>query len=329
MIMSDHRIISTRRVFLQGLGALSCFSANGHAQETWPSKTVTILVPYAAGGIADLLARLSAEMLSKKFGKPFIIENRVAGGGIIAAHATATARADGYTLLLSPPGPIVTAPFMQNVNYTPEQFSPLAIVAQFPLFLTINAKLGINNFQDFIEYAKKNPTKLNYASGGSGSVSHIVTALLAKRAGIQIVHVPYKGSAPATNDLIGGHVDLFLGTPSELLPHIESKSIVLLATSGNNRLPAFKDVPTIAEFIKGFQVSAWNGLLAPPAIPEAIANMISETIGEGLKDPATMERLAQLGVYPGTASRKEFSEIIKADQGLYKDALEAANLSAQ
>ncbi len=319
----------TRRRFAESFAALLAFGSQSRAQDAWPSKTVTILVPYAAGGIADLLARICAEMLSKKFGKPFIIENRVAGGGIVAAHATATAPTDGYTLLLSPPGPIVTAPFMQKVNYTPEQFTPLAIVAQFPLFLAINAKLGIQSFQGFIDFAKKNPGKLNYASGGSGSVSHIVTALLAKRAGIQLVHIPYKGSAPATNDLIGGHVDLFLGTPSELLPHIESKSVLLLATSGSERLSTFKDVPTISEFIKGFQISAWNGLLAPPAMPDAMANMIADTIMQGLKDKSTLERLATLGVYPGTASRKQFAEIIQSDQALYKEALEAANLSAQ
>ena len=327
----NHRAVKPRSLIRVGVAAMMALVGSGiaaHAQD-WPTKNVTIVVPYAAGGIADLLARLSGQILSKQFGKPFVVDNRATGGGVVAANYVSAAAADGYTLFLSPPGPIVVIPSMQKVTYNPDRFVPITIVAHFPLLFAIKSSIPANTFPEFIAYAKANPGKLNYASGGVGSVTHLLTALLTKRAGLDIVHVPYKGSQPATTALIGGEIDMFFGTPSELLPQVSTGKIKIIATSGSERLPTHPDVPAISETLPGFRLSAWNGLFAAPGTPQTIIQKIADTVIGALKTPEVADRLTTLGVFPGGATPDQFGKIIQEDKEFYKEALKAAGQGPQ
>ena len=241
-------------------------------------------MPYSAGGIADLIARLCGRVLSGKFGQPFVVDDRPGANGVLATTAVAKAAADGYTLLLSTPGQMVTEPLLQKVAYDPDQFASISIVASFPLLLAIKSSLPAKTVSEFIAYAKANPGKLNYASGGTGAVTHLVTALFASRAGLEIVHVPYKGSAPATAALISGEVDLFFGTSSEIIPQLLSGRIRVLATSGAKRFSLLPDVPTISETFPGFKLDPWNKLLATPGTPRDIVGRIAEALISATED---------------------------------------------
>ena len=319
----------SRRSFLrEGSAAvlvLSAWSVAAKAAE-WPTRRITIIVPYSAGGIADLIARLCGRVLSGKFGQPFVVDDRPGANGVLATTAVAKAAADGYTLLLSTPGQMVTEPLLQKVAYDPDQFASISIVASFPLLLAIKSSLPAKTVSEFIAYAKANPGKLNYASGGIGAVTHLVTALFASRAGLEIVHVPYKGSAPATAALISGEVDLFFGTSSEIIPQLLSGRIRVLATSGAKRFSLLPDVPTISETFPGFKLDPWNGLLATPGTPRDIVGRIAEALISATKTPLMAEQLAKLGVFPEGTTPEQFANVISDDKAFYKAAIKAAGV---
>ncbi|MGD0026414.1 MAG: tripartite tricarboxylate transporter substrate binding protein, partial [Xanthobacteraceae bacterium] len=292
----------TRRSWLRGGSAaaisLAASSVISRAAD-WPNRRATIIVPYAAGGLSDLLARLCGQILSEKFGQPFIVENRPGGGGIVAALTVANAAPDGYTLLLSPPGPIVIVPMIETVTYDPDRFAPISTVEHAPLLFAIKSSLPVKTLADFIAYAKANPGKLNYSSGGIGAVTHLLAALFASRAGLDIVHVPYKGTIQAIFALLSSEVDMFFSTSSEMIPYLSDDRIRILATSSSKRLSALPEIPAIGEMFPGFSLDPWNGLLATPGTPRNIVDKIAEALISASKAPWMLDQLAKLGVLPG------------------------------
>lgn len=297
------------------------------AAQPWPTRTVTIIVPNAAGGFTDIMARTAAQHLAKKFGHPFIVENRAGGAGVIGATQVANAQPDGYTFLFTSPSTILTQPLLQKVNYDPDSLIPISVLGNLPFILGIKSSLPPKTLQEFVAYLKANPGKLNYASAGVGGIGYLVSALFLKTAGLDAVHVPYKSAAPATAALIGGEVEMYFAGSPELMQHLTSDRIRLLATSGAKRLTNLPDIPTIAEFYPGFQVSTWEAFMAPAGTPKAIIDLMTEATIEAAKDPTIIQRFANMGIATDGTTQAEFFSILKRDRVFYADAINAAGIT--
>jgi tripartite-type tricarboxylate transporter receptor subunit TctC len=308
--------------------ALAIAAASGARAETasWPARPVTIIVPYAAGGMADVMARLVAHHLSQKLGQPFIIYNRGGDAGAIGANQVARAQADGSVLMFTSPSAVLTVPMLQKVSFDPDSFVPIGIFASLPFVLGIKSSLPPKMLADFIAYARAHPGKLNYASAGVGGISHLVSTLFVKRAGIDALHVPYKSAAPATSALLTGEVDMYFGGAPEMLQHLGSDRITILATSSAQRLPNLPDTPTIAELYPGFEVTTWLGFVAPRGTPQEIIDKTAQATKEILAIPEVAERLAGLGVIPVGSTPAQFAEGLRKDRALYAEAIKAAGI---
>jgi tripartite-type tricarboxylate transporter receptor subunit TctC len=292
----------------------------------WPTRPVIVVVPYAAGGMADIIARLMAQHLSQKIGQPFTIDNRGGGAGAIGAIQVANASPDGSVFMLTSPSAILTVPMLRKVGYDPHSFAPISIVANLPFILGIKSSLPAKTLNDFIAYAHVNPGKLNYASAGVGGISHLVSSLFVKQAGIDAVHVPYKSAAPATAALLSGEVDMFFGGAPELMQHLDSGSIRILATSSAKRLPKLPTIPTVGELYPGFEVNTWLGFVAPRGTPQEILDIVARATKETINIPAVDERLSSLGAVPADTSPAQFAEVLRKDQAFYADAIRSAGI---
>jgi tripartite-type tricarboxylate transporter receptor subunit TctC len=297
------------------------------AQASWPTRNVTIIVPNAAGGFTDVMARLAAPYLSKNFGQPFVVENRAGGAGVIGATQVANAQPDGYTFLFTSPSTILTQPLLQKVNYDPDGLIPISIFGNLPFLLGIKSSLPPKTIQEFVGYVKTHPGKLNYASAGVGGIGYLVSALFMKTAGLDTVHVPYKSAAPATAALLAGEVDMYFAGSPELMPHVSDGRIRILATSGANRLANLPDTPTVGEFYPGFQINTWEAFMAPPSTPQTIIARMSEGTVEAANDPMIKQRLIAAGITPEGTTQAKFLEIIERDRGFYADAMRAAGIA--
>src|SRR3977135_4113797 len=234
----------------------------------WPSRPVTVVVPFAAGGNTHMMARRGAQPRSWKFGQTFVLENRPSAGGALGTGVVAAAAPDGYTLLFAASSMIVLTPQLQKLSFNPEQqLVPITNVGTGTQMLAIKRDLPVKTLPEFIAYAKANPGKLNFTVAGTQNISHLAPALLFARAGIDLVMVPSKGGPQALSDLMSGQVDLYFGNSSELLPHINSDRIRLIAVGTAKRLPTASDIPTVSETFPGFEFSSWNGFLAPAVRP--------------------------------------------------------------
>jgi tripartite-type tricarboxylate transporter receptor subunit TctC len=292
----------------------------------WPTRAVTVVVPYAAGGMADVMARLAAHRLSQKFGQPFVIVNRGGDAGAIGAAQVARAQADGSVLMFTSPSAILNVPMLQKVSYDPDSFAPIGILASLPFVLGINSALPPKTLPEFIAYARARPGKLNYASAGVGGISHLAATLFVRRAGIDALHVPYKSAAPATNALLAGEVDMYFGGAPEMLQHRGSGRITILATSSARRLANLPDTPTIAETYPGFEVTTWLGFVAPRGTPREIVDAMAQATREALAIPEVGERLTSLGAVPVGSTPEEFAEVLRKDRTLYAEAIRAAGI---
>jgi tripartite-type tricarboxylate transporter receptor subunit TctC len=302
---------------------LTAVNLPAHAA-SWPTRPVTIIAPYAAGGMADVLARMLAHQLTVRFGQPFTVENRGGGAGAIGAIQVANATPDGHVLMFTSPSPVLTVPMLQKVSYDAEAFVPISLVGNLPFILGIKSSLPPKTFQEFIAYAKSNPGKLNYASAGVGGISHLVSSLFVQVAEIDAVHVPYKSAAPATAALITGEVDMYFGGAPELMQHVANDRVRILATSALARLGPLPSVPAVNEFFPGFVVNTWLGLMAPNGTPKQIVDSIAQASMEATK--AIAVRLSELGVAPSGSSPTEFAAVLRHDKQFYADAIKAARI---
>jgi tripartite-type tricarboxylate transporter receptor subunit TctC len=296
------------------LAALALIAFCAEAQD-WPARTVRIIVPFPAGGSADLLPRVVAEKLSEKWGQPVIVENRPGAAGNIGADVVYRAEPDGYTLLSGPPPPLVINRLLYpKLTYDSSQFVPITVIGAIPNVLLVHPKTGVNTVQEFIALAKANPGRLNYASQGSGSTSHLTAELFKSMAGgLNITHVPYKGTAPALADLLAGQVEMMCDNLGVSLPHVKSGKLRALGVASTKRVPSLPDVPTLAEALPGFESIAWFGIVAPPKTPAAIAQKVSAGVADALKLPDVQKRLAEFSAEPMGLTPAQTAEFMKRE----------------
>ena len=302
------------------LAAISFIAPTVSAQ-TWPTKPVKIVVPFAPGGTTDILARAMAPELSKAFGQPFIVENRTGAGGNIGADAVAKSAPDGYTLLMGTVGThgINKALYSKMPFDSQKDFAPITLVAGVPnvmVMSTDKAKaLDINSVADFIKYAKAHPGKLSMASSGNGTSIHLAGELFKYKTGIFMAHIPYRGSGPALLDLLGGNVDVMFDNLPSALPQIKSGKLKAFAVTSSQRSAALPDLPTIAEAagLKGFDASSWFGLLAPAGTPADIIHRVQQESAKALGAPAIKEKLLAQGAIPGGNTPEQFTTFINAE----------------
>ncbi len=303
----------------------------GAIAQTWPAKPLRIIVPFAAGGNTDSIARTAAERLSQSLGQPVIVDNKPGANGAIAAELVARAAPDGYTLLMAPMPLVAVLPVVTKTPYDPlKDFAPISNIGSNPFVLGVHAGVPARNVREFVEHARANPGKLNYASGGSGSVSHLSAALFVKRAGLDMTHVSYKGGAPAVADLLGGQVQMYFGNLSELAPHAQTGRVRIIGVSSEKRAVQLPDVPTIAESgYPGFRTLTWNGLVAPASTPAAVIARIAQEAAAICANPAAAQRLTQLGVDALCSTPAEFAETMRSDILIWAEAVKAANLKIE
>jgi tripartite-type tricarboxylate transporter receptor subunit TctC len=299
------------------------------AQESYPSKPVRIIVPYPAGGVADLLPRTVGAKLSEKWKQPVVVENKPGASGNIGMAEGARAEPDGYTLVLAPTGNLTVNQFLfrQMPFDVTKDFTPITVLATSPNVLVVHPSVPVKSFKELIAYAKANPGKLNFSSPGSGSGAHLAGELLNVEAGIKAVHVPYKGMAPAVSDLVGGQVQMMFAGISTALPHIRAGKLVALAIASPQRSPQLPDVPTVAESgFPGFDVTSWYGVVVRAGTPLAIVKKLHADMAEALAAPDVKEKLASLGLDPLGNSPEDFAKMIAAESRKWSDIVQKANI---
>jgi tripartite-type tricarboxylate transporter receptor subunit TctC len=318
----------SRRAACFGLGAAALSAAAGTARASdWPTRPVTVIVPYSPGGNTDMMARLASQYLADKLGQSFVVENRPGGGGSVGAIAVSRAAPDGYTLLFGASTQIINIPMLQKVAYNPSKdFVPISIFGAGPYLLGIKASLPAQNLAEFVAYVKANPGKLNYATAGIGGNIHLNTALFISRAGLDMVSVPYKSGAPAMAGLASGEVEMYFGNASELMQHTESKQIRIIAISTLKRIAQLPNVPTVAETYPGFDTSSWNGFFAPTGTPAPVVDLIAKHVIDAAKQPAIVERLNRLAILPFGTTQDEFKATIERSRVANREAMKAAKL---
>ena len=298
------------------------------AQDAWPSRPITLVVPYAPGGYTDLVARLTARYLEKSLGKPVVVENRPGAGGIVGTQAVANAAPDGHTLCVCSVGAVSVAPFAQKVGYDPLEMTPVGIVSSIVQAVIVKKDLPINTMADLVTYAKANPGKLNYGSSGIGGLTHYSVELFQARTGTKMVHIPFKGGAPATAALVAGEIDLSFANMTDALPQLEAGTVRGLAVTSLGRSPYLPDSPSVHESVSpNFIAETWNGIIAPPKTPEAIVNKLTDALNSMADDPAVKEAMRKVGSNTVKSKPEEFRAQIKQEMAQWKPLI--AEISAK
>ncbi len=301
--------------------------------EPYPTKPIKFIVPVPPGGAADVMARMIAEHLQAKWGQPVVVENRPGAGSAIGIQALAKSAPDGYTIGLGNIAANAINPAVQPDNrlYEPvKDFAPVSLVGVTPLVLVVNAdKVPSKTVPEFIAYLKANPGKLSYGSSGNGSSLHIGMELFLLKTGTKMTHVPYKGSGPMVTDLIGGQVDASMDAATSSWPHVQSGKLRALGVSTKERAFFAPDLPPIAQFVPGFDVKPWHGVMAPAKTPQPIVDKLSAEIQAFVKDPATQAKLKDRGVVPVGSSAQEFAKVMNDEYELYRQVVRDANIKAE
>ena len=294
----------------------------------WPAKPVTVVVGYAAGGNTDVMARMASKRLSEDLKQSFIVENRIGAGGALAAAYVAQAAPDGYTLFFAAAPQIAIVPQLQKVNYDPKKdFVPVSVFGTGPFILGINSSIPAKTIAEFVAYAKAR--KINYGSSGVGSVAHLAAALFVNRAGLDAVHVPFRGSGQVTAALLGGQIDMFFGNASDLVPQAENGKVTLLGVATPQRMKQLPNVPTIGETFPSTSLESWNGFLVPAKTPPEIIDKLAKHVIAAAKDPATVVQLNALGIEANGTTPEEFAAQINREQPQFDDAIKAAKLQPE
>ncbi len=321
--------ISQLLIAVSALSMLLCWVAPVSAQ-TYPSRPVRIIIPLSSGGTTDVPGRIVAQRLSESLGQQFFVENRPGAGGIIGADAVAKAKPDGYTLLLTATPHVITPGLYKSIPYNAvTDFAPVTRIASGPYVLVVHPSLGVNSIRELVALAKAQPGKIDFASSGNGSAQHLVGALFASMAGVNINHVPYKGSGPATADMISGIVKLgFPGTPIAI-PHIKAGRLKALGVTTSRRSAQLPDVPTIAEAgVPGYEAIVWVGLLAPLATPREIINRLNSEIVKMLRLPEIEQLLQSSGVDPTPTTPEEFGAYVKSEFDKWQKVVKESGATA-
>jgi tripartite-type tricarboxylate transporter receptor subunit TctC len=291
--------------------------------QSYPARPLRIVVGYAAGGAADILARLVGDWLSRHLGQPVVIENRVGGGGSVGTEFALRSAADGYTLLIGSSAEVIKN---EKVNFV-HDCTAIAVVGQEPIILSVSPSLPVKTLPEFIAYAKANPGTLSMASPGQGTIPHIAGELFKLMAGVDMVHVPYRGGAPALTDLMGGQVQVAFMGPAASMSFIKAAKIRALAVTSKARAAVLPDVPTVGEFVPGYEATQWFGIVAPKSTPLDIVDKLNKVINEGLTDPKLRARLEDLGETVIAHSPADFDKRIAADADKWADVIRTAKIS--
>lgn len=310
---------------LVAAACLAAASTGAVAQDNYPSRIIRIIVPVPPGTAPDILPRMIADKLAARWNEPVVVENRPGGALNIGAEAVAKAEPDGYTLLASPPPPLaINQSLYRSLAFDPNAFVPVTVMAATPNVLVANPGVGFSTVSGLIAFAKANPGKLTYASSGVGSTPHLAMELLKIQAGIEIVHVPYKGLVPT--DLLAGHVDLMFNNLGNTLPHIRSGALKVLAVGSEKRLAVLPDVPAVAEISPGFVSTTWFAVVAPPRSSPAIAAKLSAAIAEILRLPDVAKRLQDLTLTPVGSTPAETAAFIHEERNRWRQVIVSAGI---
>jgi len=316
-----------RRHLLQAASAAIALPRLALAQP-YPTKPIRYIVPVAAGGGNDMIARVVTERWGKLLGQSFVVDNQSGGGGVIACQTTARAAPDGYTLLQGYVATHGTTPATRRVAYDAiKDFTPIGMIGATPNVLAISVNLPAKSVKEFIDYAKRNPDKVSYGSAGAGSLTHLTMELFKQESGAPVVHVPYRGIAPAINDLLGGQTQAMFPGLAAALPHLRSGRMRALAVTGKQRSPQLKDVPTMEEVgFKGFDAMQWYGSVGPAGLPAEVVRRLNETQVAVLKTPDLAEKLAGEAVEPWPMTPEEFGQYIRAEIARWTALAKARNI---
>ncbi|MGH6726543.1 MAG: Bug family tripartite tricarboxylate transporter substrate binding protein [Pseudolabrys sp.] len=321
------------RIVLALISAALLWTSSAWAQgaaANYPNRPIHIIVCVPAGGGVDTVTRIVADGLQKKLGQPVVVENKAGAAGNIGAEAVFTAAPDGYTLLAAQPAPLTINPLLyKNMSFDPTKFEPVAIMTSIANVLLVRPDFPAKTAQEFIAYAKANPGKINYASQGIGTTSHLTAALFEKLTGTKMVHVPFKGTAPALNALIGNHVDMiFMELASALKLHQSGKARIL-AVATSARIAALPDIPTLNEVgVSGFNSGTWNAIAAPPKTPLAIVAKLNKAIDAVLASPAVQEKFAKLSLHADGGTPAHAAAFIKNETLVWGEVIKAAHVPA-
>ncbi len=319
------------RFVLSILAAALLLGAQASAQEDaskYPSRPIHIIVSVPAGGGVDTVTRYLAQNLDKKLGQPVVVENKAGAAGNIAAEYVFNATPDGYTLLASQPAPITINPLLyKQIAFDPTKFEPVAIMTEIANVLLVRPDFPAKNVQEFLAYVKANPGKVNYASQGIGTTSHLSAAQFEKLTGTKLVHVPYKGTAPALNDLISSHVDFIFMEFASAKKFADAGKARILAVATDKRLPELPDVPTLQEAgVKGFESGTWNALSAPPKTPMPIVAKLNKAIEEVLASKEAKEHFAKLGLHPAHTTPAQAKAFIESETKTWGEVIKQAGI---
>jgi tripartite-type tricarboxylate transporter receptor subunit TctC len=301
----------------------------GAAAQDYPTRPVKLIVGFAAGGPTDILARAMAQWLSERLGQQFVVENKPGGGGNIATEFVLRSDPDGYTVLVAATSNAINTSYYSKLPFNFVQDAlPVAGLGRVPYIVEINPKVPAKSVAEFIAYAKANPGKVNMASGGSGTSNHLAAELFKVAAGLDIVHVPYRGNALAINDLISGQVQLMFGDTTSTMQQVKAGNLRAIAVTTAQRLPELPDVPTLSETLPGFEAAAWYGFAAPKGTPAAVIAKLNREINAGLQDPKMKQKLADLGASPLVFTPAEFGAFWVTESERWGKAVKAANVKA-
>jgi len=320
--------MKTRHVFL--LFALAAALPAAHAQTgRWPDKPVRVVVPFAAGGSTDIIARVLAARLSQEFGQQFIIDNRAGAGGSIGTDIVVRANPDGYTIIIVATS-YATNAALYKLAYDPiKDIAPVAMLHKGPFVLAVSNSVPANSVKDFIELARAKPRGITYGSSGIGGATHLATELFSQMTKTEMIHVPYKGDAPAVADLLGAQIQCIFSSVPALIQHLKSGRVRGLAVTTEKRFPELPDLPAVAETVPGYEHTSWNGMWGPAGMPREIIQRLNQSLGRILKQPETLERLRADGREPAHSTPEEFSRVIANEIGKWQKVVRVGNIKVQ
>jgi tripartite-type tricarboxylate transporter receptor subunit TctC len=319
-----------RRALLRlmaGAAALPAISRTAWPQG-YPARPVRLVAPFPPGGSVDLAARLIGQWLTERLGRQFVIENRAGAAGNVGSETALNSAADGYTLLLCSVANAISASLYEKLNYNFREVAAVAAVSRAPNVMVVHPSVPAKTVPEFIAYAKANPGKINMASSGTGTSIHLSGELFKFMTGVKMQHVPYRGSAPMLTDLVGGQVQVAFDNLQPSMPHIKSGKLRALAVTTANRSEALPDLPTVGDFVPGYEASTWNGVVAPKGTPAEVVNRLNKEINAGLADPKVKARLAQMGAWALPGSPADCAKLIADEIEKWAKVIRAGNIKA-
>lgn len=324
--------VAHRRRVLAGIAGAVCLAAlPAAAQDKWPSRQVTLVVPFTAGGTTDMFGRILAQYMQAKFGTPFVVENRAGAGGNVGTLGVARAAGDGYTLLVGTVSTHAINPFLyRNLQHDAEKdFQPVSLIARLPNMLVVNPKIPATTTAEFIGYAKANPGKLSYGSSGAGTSTHLAAELFQTLTGTTMTHVPYRSSGDVMNNLAGGHIDLAFDNMTLAWPQAQAGTMRALGVTSAQRSPAAPQIPTIAEALPGFEATSWHGLFAPASTPKPVVDALAAEVKRILDLPEVQTKLVEVGAVPSANTPAEFTAFIASERNKWQQVVKASGVKIE